>query len=271
MPMDAMTDLSKFAVLRSPGRVWAVAAIHGEADRLRRLHAELDRRIGADDRLVYLGNVVGRGAMVRETVDAVLLFRRNFMARPGNDAPDVAFLRGAQEEMWAKLFELQFAVDPTTVLQWMLDQGAAATIEAYGASAADGLVAARQGTVALGRWTGALRDAVRRAPGHRDYLSALRQAAYTADGTLVFVSAGLEPDRPLDAQGDTLWWGGAGFGRIQAPYFGCRLVVRGLDATHAGTGIGAHAASIDAGCGFGGPLVAACVTAEDGVVEMIEG
>lgn len=266
-----MAEQSTFAVLKSPCRVWAVGSIHGEYDRLRRLHHALAPRIDTGDRLVYLGNVLGRGAKSVETVDALLLFRREFMARRGNDAPDIGILRGAQEEMWNKLFELQFAVNPSEVLEWMLDQGVAATIESYGASGTDGLVAARQGTVALGRWTNALRDTVRARPGHRDFLSALRRAAYCADGTLVFVSAGIDPARPLDAQGDTLWWGGSGFDQMDEPYFGCRLVVRGFDPNHGGMKVGEFAASIDAGCGFGGPLVAACVTPGEGVVEVIEG
>lgn len=236
-----------------------------------RLHAALAPRIISGDRLAYLGNMIGRGEQIRQTIDEILLFRRNFMARRGNDAPDVALLRGAQEEMWNKLFELQFSVNPAEVLEWMLDQGVAASIEAYGIRGMDGLIAARQGTIALGRWTSALRDIVGATPGHRDYLSALRQAAYVRDGSLVFVSAGIEPDRPLDAQGDTLWWGGRGFDQIKDAYFGCRLVVRGFDGAHGGMKVTEFAASIDGGCGFGGPLIAACVSPTDGIVEIIEG
>ncbi len=266
-----MSDNSSFAVLNTPCRVWAVASIHGEYEHLARLHAALAPRIISGDRLAYLGNVIGRGSSARQAVDEILRFRREFMARPGNDAPDVALLRGAQEEMWAKLFELQFSVNPAEVLEWMLDQGVAASIEAYGARGMDGLIAARQGTIALGRWTSALRDLVRAAPGHRDYLSALRQAAYVKDGSLVFVSAGIEPERPLDAQGDTLWWGGSGFDQITDAYFGCRLVVRGFDPAHGGMKVNEFAASIDGGCGFGGPLIAACVSPTEGIVEIIEG
>jgi serine/threonine protein phosphatase 1 len=266
-----MTDTSSFAVLDTPCRVWAVASIHGEAGHLARLHAALAPRIISGDRLVYLGNMIGRGNGVRSTVDEILLFRRDFMARRGNDAPDVALLRGAQEEMWNKLFELQFSVNPAEVLEWMLDQGVAASIESYGARGMDGLIAARQGTIALGRWTTALRDVVRATPGHRDYLSALRQAAYVKDGSLVFVSAGIEPERPLDAQGDILWWGGRGFDQITDAYYGCRLVVRGFDSAHGGMNVTEFAATIDGGCGFGGPLIAACVSPTEGIVEIIEG
>jgi serine/threonine protein phosphatase 1 len=266
-----MSEHSSFAVLSTPCRVWAIASIHGEYDQLARLHEGLAPRIIAGDRLVYLGNMIGRGNNTRQVIDEILLFRRNFMARRGNDAPDVALLRGAQEEMWNKLFELQFSVNPAEVLEWMLDQGVAASIEAYGGRGMDGLIAARQGTIALGRWTSALRDLVRTAPGHRDYLSAIRQAAYVKDGSLVFVSAGIEPERPLDAQGDILWWGGRGFDQITDAYYGCRLVVRGFDSNHGGMQVTEFAATIDGGCGFGGPLIAACISPTEGIVEIIEG
>jgi hypothetical protein len=39
-----MTDGTVFASLRRAERVRAVASIHGEADRLKRLHADLARR-----------------------------------------------------------------------------------------------------------------------------------------------------------------------------------------------------------------------------------
>ena len=38
-PAGAMMDRQKFAKLRAVRRVWAIAAIHGEAERLEELHA----------------------------------------------------------------------------------------------------------------------------------------------------------------------------------------------------------------------------------------
>ncbi|MBT5456790.1 MAG: hypothetical protein HOK82_09305, partial [Rhodospirillaceae bacterium] len=113
-----MADGTMFASLRKAERIWAVASIHGEAGRLRKLHTDLARRIGPNDRLVYLGNVLGHGPAVRETVDSVLSFRRLMLARPNALVHDVALLRGAQEEMWQKLLQLQFAVNPSEVLDW---------------------------------------------------------------------------------------------------------------------------------------------------------
>ena len=49
-----MTNGTVFASLRRANRVWAVASIHGEADRLNRLHADLARRISPDDLEAYV-------------------------------------------------------------------------------------------------------------------------------------------------------------------------------------------------------------------------
>ncbi len=265
-----MADIAKFAVFETPCRIWAVSSIHGEARGLAALHAALEERIVEGDRLVYLGNVLGRGGAVRTTVDQVLAFRRAFLAIPGNDVKDYAILRGAQEEMWNKLFELQFAVNPSDVLEWMLDHGVGSTIEAYGGNPREGLAAARQGTMMLNRWTANLRTAFGEAPGHRDFLSSLRQAAYTDDGALVFVNAGLDAERPLDAQNDAFWWEQQSFDRIDRPYFGCRQVVRGFDPARRGVVLTDHTASLDGRAGFGGAPIAALVTPGEGVTEIVE-
>lgn len=86
----------------------------------------------------------------------------------------------------------------------MVGQEADATIAAYGGGAHDGEVAAARGAVAVARWTQALRARLNAVPGHRGFLSSLKYAAYTADGALVFVHVGLDPARPLDAQGGGL-------------------------------------------------------------------
>ena len=252
----------------TPCRVWAIGAIRGEATKLHALHKLISSKLRAGDKLVYLGNIIGHSAAVRETVDEVLRFRREFLSIPGNCIGDYAILRGRQEEILHKLLELQFAVNPRDVLSWMIEQGAGPTIEAYGGTARDGDVATAQGAVALTRWTQSLRAGLKAAPGHRELLSSLKHAAYTADGALVFVHAGLDPARPLDSQGDSLWWNTAGFENITEPFFDTERVVRGLDPEHGGMVKSEFTLSLDAGCGFGGDLVAAAITPG---AEQIEG
>ncbi|MBI4182449.1 MAG: hypothetical protein HY521_00455 [Proteobacteria bacterium] len=266
-----MQDKTRFATLRAGRRVWALSAVHGELARLKAVHDHLEPRLGEGDRLVYLGNVIGRGTAARETIDEVLLFRRAVIARPGVEPGDVVFLRGSQEEMWHKLLQLQFAPNPVQVLTWLLDHGVGATLTAYGGRAQDGLMAAREGATAIARWTNSLRRAIRQAPGHESFMGAIRRAAFTDDGKLLFVHAGIDPTRPLSAQKDALWWGGgAGFLALEAPYAGFRRVIRGYDPAHAGLKESPHSVSLDGGCGFGGPLLAACFDAEGAVLERVE-
>lgn len=265
-----MNGSERFAALRRAQRVWAVAAIHGDAQRLAAIHAGLEQRFASGDRLVYLGNYLGRGAAVVETMDELLRFRRALIAQPGMFAYDVVYLRGSQEEMWQKLQQLQFAVNPREVLDWMLSHGVAATLTAYGGDIKQGLAAARDGAVSITRWTNQLRAGVAKMPGHQALLSSLRRAAYTDDGALLFVHAGVDASRPLEAQRDVLWWGASGFGQWQAPYQGFRLVVRGYDHGHGGMTRTPFGLTVDDGCGFGGKLTAVCVDATGEVVEWIE-
>ena len=277
-----MGDPQKFTSLRAAQRVWAVSSIHGELDALNRLHRAMISRLKPGDRLVYLGNLIGRGAAVTATVDSLLRFRSLFLARPDAFACDVVHLRGSQEEMWQKLLQLQFATDPKAVLQWMLDQGLAASLESYGIPPAEGLREAAAGPRQLTRWTGALRERIQAHAGHWQLLGSLRRAAYTdrhngsAAGPgnqgwgLLFVNAGLDPERPLEAQKDSFWWGSSGFAAIDRPYGGYRRVVRGFCPQRPGLELGDFTATLDAGCGFGGPLLAACFAVDGSLVDEIE-
>ncbi|MGE5546683.1 MAG: metallophosphoesterase [Solirubrobacterales bacterium] len=266
-----VSDTNIFATMRGGGRIWAIAAIHGEAARLRALHQHLTAELTPGDQVVYLGDYLGYGPEVRATIDEMLTFRRAFIARDGVEVDDVVYLRGAQEEMWQKLLQLQFAPNPVDVLRWMVDHGIAPTVTAYGGNVDEGFGAAREGILALTRWTSALRQNMRAWDGHTSLMSILRHAAFTDDGQLLFVHAGLDPSRPLSAQMDAFWWGSAGFELLDQPYGGFRLVVRGSDRRRGGVRVGAFTASLDAGCGCGGPLTAACFGADGQILQMIEG
>ena len=265
------TDRSEiFAELTCAERVWAVSAVHGEVGPLSAVHEALSDRFRPGDRLVYLGNYLGLGSHFPAVLDELLAFRRRLLTRPGMEPEDIVYLRGAQEEMWQKLLQIQFAVDPDQVLDWMLAQGVEATLRAYGGTPQEAHARFREGALAVTRWTGQIRDNLRAHPGHDDILGALRRAAHTGAGGLLFVHAGVDPNRPLSEQGDTLWWGSGYFAAMDAPYDGFLKVVRGYDRAHAGPRIGDHSATVDGGCGFGGPLIACCFAADGTHVDRIE-
>jgi serine/threonine protein phosphatase 1 len=259
----------RFAVLRRARRVWAVAAIHGEAGRLASLHRVLADAFEPGDRLVYLGNYLG-GSEVIATIDELLAFRRSLIARPLLFASDLAYLRGSLEEMWQKLLQLQFAPNPREVFTWMMEHGTGAALRAYGGDEKAGATAAREGAVGITRWTQSLRAAMQARPGHYTLMSALRRAALTDDGGLLFVHAGIDPSRPLSAQSDSFWWNLGGFSRLAQPYAGFRRVIRGYDRRHSGLVESPYTTSIDAGSGFGGPLLAACFDPDGTLLATIE-
>ena len=263
-------DSAVYGILRRSRRVWAVASVHGDSDRLAALHRAIAPRLAAGDRLVYLGNLLGRGRAIVESVDEALRFRALFLARPLAFVGDVVFLRGAQEEMWQKLLELQFAPNPREVLSFMLEQGVGATIEAFGGDRRQGEAACRDGPLAITRWTSALRQRLNQTQGHSAFMASLRRAAFTDESTLLFVHAGLDAAKPLDLQGDAFWWGGGAFLELERPYGSYRRVVRGFDRRHAGLVEGLHALSVDGGCGFGGALIAVCLGSDGTILDGLE-
>jgi serine/threonine protein phosphatase 1 len=260
----------KFARLRGAKRVWAVSSIHGEADRLVGLHDLLGRAWQAGDRLVYLGNYLGRGPQIRRTIDEVLRFRLAVLSQPNAFACDVAFLRGSQEEMWQKLLQLQFASNPGEVLAWMVRAGVEATVRDYGGELRQGFAATRDGPRAITRWTSALRSAMNSAPGHTSLFATLHHAAITEDERLLFVHAGIDPYRPISGQGDAFWWAKADILELTEPFDGFHRVVRGFDRDRRGLVEREFGVSLDAGAGRGGRLLAAAFGLDGSVLEVLD-
>lgn len=264
----------RFSSLGSPAAIWTIASIHGDLARLSALHEALAERVQPGDRVVYFGNYTGYSLESAEAVDEILSFRRRLLARPGMKAGDIVYLRGAQEDMWARLLQLQFHTQPLELFLWMLGNGLAHSLQAYGINPHDGLAAAREGVVSLTRWTNGLRQMLREFPGHDIFTSQYRRAAYTAlpDGRfpLLFVNAGIDPGRSLETQDDAFCWNGADFAQMNAPYAPFEKVIRGYDPAHGGVYVNCVTASLDGGCGFGGPLVGAGMAADGEIFELLE-
>ncbi len=267
-----MSDADKLAKLGRPRRIWAVAACHGDVARLDQLHLALAEKFRVGDRLIYSGNYLGGGDPTG-TIDRLLAFRTYMLAAPGMIANDLVYLRGIQEEIWSKMLQIQFAPNPGEVLNWMLDRGAEVTLRAYGGESRIGLAAAREGAMAMTRWTNGLRDAIRQRPGHSQFMSALRRAALTEEtdqGSLLFVHAGIDPGRGFAKQGDSFWWGASAFEQTVAPFENFKRLFRGSDPGGGGLKLEGYTVTLDAGCATGGPLVAAAIMPDGRIVDMIK-
>jgi len=244
-----------------------VSAIDAAGRRLAALHDAISGKFLEGDRVVYLGNYIGGGGAVAETVDELLDFRRRVLGRRNGLACDVVFLRGAQEEMWQKLLELQYAPNPSEVLQWTVWAGMAPTIQAYGGDLRQGFAAARDGPRTIARWTSALRRVMNATPGHTALFSALRHAAFTKERSLLFVHAAVDPARPLAEQADALWWGRADILELAAPFDGFARIVRGVGRP---PGLVERPFAVSLGGGRGAPLIAACFGINSSVLDVVE-
>lgn len=274
-----MTFDLKFSNLGRPNRIWTVSAIGGQLDRLVEIHKVIFEKFAAGDRLVYTGNYLGgKDAEPLETMAELLHFRRTLLAREGVAEDDIVYLRGIQEELFDKLTQLPFAPDPRRIVAWIgkncpeIDS----VLRAYDTSIPEAERVAREGVMSLTRWTTFLKNRMRQHPGHEIFFSVLRRAAFTQNGgsnddSLLFVHAGVNPDKPLAQQGDSFWWAGKDFNALPAPR-PFRSVVRGFDPEHRGIHIGKTAISLDGGGQngrWGGKLVCARLSPAGDVQELI--
>jgi serine/threonine protein phosphatase 1 len=109
------------------------------------------------------------------------------------------------------------------------------------------------------------------APGHTKLFAVLRHAAISDDDRLLFVHAGIDPARPLAAQGDAFWWGPTDILDLAEPFAGFRRVVRGFDRERRGIVEREFAVSLDAGAGRGGQLLAAAFAPDGAIIEILQG
>ena len=88
-----------FARLRGARRIWAVAAIHGDAERLARLHDRIFARASGAATGSFISAIISDTAKrSAAAVDELLDFRRRFMARRAAFSCDVVFLRGPRRK-----------------------------------------------------------------------------------------------------------------------------------------------------------------------------
>jgi len=199
---------------------YAVGDIHGTLHKLRRLIARCEQH--ADGRpmtFVFLGDYLDRGPQSAGVVETVIDLQSQLQGR-------AIALKGNHEAMALNV------IAGTVPAQHWLGQGGAATMLSYGVKSARELPRA-----------------------HVDWLRSL-PASYD-DGRRFFVHAGIDPNKPLDAQDeDDLLW-------MREPFLSDRrdhgrLVVHGHTPLATDTpDLRSNRLNVDTGAVFGGPLTAA--------------
>ena len=251
---------SLLKTLTAAKRIWTVPAIHGNLDKLLNLHDAIYEHFECGDQIIYHGNYIGHGPNSLGCLNEILTFRRLVLSIPGVRPSDFTYLKGSQEDLLGKLYQLPFSPDPTDAYLWMLSNGVAQTLQSYGVCHHDGIEACCFGTVGLTRWINSIRDVVRSQAGHEYFLASLKRAAFTPDShhtPMLFVHSGINHANSLEDQGDAFYWGWDGFKSLNTAYKPFDKVVRGFDPHHDGATFNGIKATIDDGCGFGGDLISA--------------
>ena len=225
-----MDKISNFVELKESNKIWAIGSIHSNLSAFTSIKDFILNNFEISDKLIFLGNIIGLGENSKETLSSVIDLRFKLMSKFKLKPNSIVFLRGAQEEMFSKLLQLQLAPNPSEIIEWMFDHGVNETIKSYGFCENELKNIATTGTINISKWTTNLNQALQKNNGHPQYFLNLKHAAYSFTKKILFVNRGVDITRPLSAQNDCFWWGFQNFSKIQQPYKTFSRIVRGYES-----------------------------------------
>lgn len=256
-----------FAIIENGRRVWAVSTIHADIRRLKTAHQVIAGMYSPGDYVVYLGNIIGRGEANLEAVQEIISFQSRLSLDDVSAPESFVFLRGANEEMWSKMLQLQFANKPEQVYGFMLKNGMDSIIRSYGYDPEEGRLIVEKGAVAISKWMNELRSSFYAKPGYNEIFLKLKHYAKRPDHRLLFVHSWLDTKQPLEKQTDEFWWGSPDGFAQEKPYRDFRMVVRGYSrGTKGGIYKDDYYLTLHSGTEYGGPLYVALFD-ESGVLD----
>lgn len=224
---------------------YAIGDVHGEADRLARMHdlvLEDAARLGLPATIIHLGDLVDRGPDSRAAVELAMA-----LADRADERLHVITLKGNHEQM---LVDAVRSRAEDREMHWFANGGHTALASYLRAN----------GTPA-GHWS----EAVDRA--HVRWLSRLPTSYFAERERIMFVHAGIEPqDFPRCAEEVHLWTRSRRFfedeGWPDRPELEGLLVVHGHTPTASGApDHSARRINLDTGAVYGGPLSAVALVA----------
>ena len=130
-----MSTQYNFVEIENVNKIWAIGSIHSNLKSLKLIKSHILSNFEKNDVLIFLGNIIGLGEKAKESLSEVIDLRFNLMAKNFIKPNKIIFLRGAQEEMFLKLIQLQTAPNPSDIINWMFSHGVNKTVESYGFSA----------------------------------------------------------------------------------------------------------------------------------------
>ena len=225
-----MKSDNKIQEFKNINRIWAIGSLHSSIDSFKSIKNYILLKFSKGDKLIFLGNLIGFRNKSKEIISEVLNLRFNLMAKFNLDHDDIVFLRGAQEEMFSKLLQLQIAPNPIEIIDWIFSHGVDQTVISYNLDPDQFKNIATQGTIQINKLTSKLNHQISLSPGHKEFFSNLKHAAYSETKEVLFVNRGVDLSRPLSAQNDCFWWGYQNFSLVNKPYSTFKRIVRGYQS-----------------------------------------
>ena len=225
-----MINDNKFQEFKNFNRIWAIGSIHSSINSFKSIKDYILLNFQKGDKIIFLGNLIGFRSRSKEIISEVLKLRFSLMAKFNLNHEDIVILRGAQEEMFSKLLQLQIAPNPIEIIDWIFSHGVDQTIISYNFNPDEFRKIASQGTIQINKLTTKFNNVILSNSGHKEFFSNLKHAAYTDTKDVLFVNRGVDISRPLSAQNDCFWWGYQNFSQINKPYFSFKRIVRGYQS-----------------------------------------
>ena len=225
-----MNKNNKFQEFKNTDRIWAIGSLHSSIESFQSIKKYILLNFKERDKVIFLGNLIGFRDKSKEIISEVLNLRFALMAKFNLNNEDIIFLRGAQEEMFSKLLQLQIAPNPSEIIDWIFSHGVDQTVISYNFKPDEFRDIALQGTIQINKLTSKLNKKVSETPGHKEFFSNLRHAAYSESKEVLFVNRGVDLSRPLSAQNDCFWWGYQNFSLINKPYNTFKRIIRGYQS-----------------------------------------
>ena len=92
-----MDKKSNFVEIKKSNKIWAIGSIHSNLKSFTSIKKFLLNNFEENDKLIFLGNVIGLGNNSKETLSSVIDLRFNLMSKFKLKPESIVFLRGAQE------------------------------------------------------------------------------------------------------------------------------------------------------------------------------
>jgi len=71
---------SKFAELKFCNNIWAIGSIHSHLDSFEIIKDHIIKKFSKNDKIVFLGNIIGLGNSAKETLSSALDLRNQLMS-----------------------------------------------------------------------------------------------------------------------------------------------------------------------------------------------